>query len=249
VITFDDGFQNNYDVCYPILLENGLPATIFLCTGYINTGDTVWFCKLDRAMSQTTKSSLEWNLSRFDLSSIGSRAKASNLLQEKLKDLPQPILLRELFKILLALDDDPDRPIEIGSPYRMLSCSAITEMASSGLIEFGAHTQTHAILSRLSWKECIDEIEGSMTAVRKVTGRPCELFAYPNGCIDDYNNGVIRILESYGVRAAVTTIEGPNDSKTSLMELRRYGIGPNLSLAGFQMRAHHIMTKLRRMIP
>src|SRR5688572_1485299 len=64
VITFDDGFQNNYDICFPILRSEDLPATVFLCTGCIDTNSTLWFCHLNRAMTNTTLTSLEWSGSR-----------------------------------------------------------------------------------------------------------------------------------------------------------------------------------------
>lgn len=35
VITFDDGFENNYTKAYPILKKYNFPATIFMITGYI----------------------------------------------------------------------------------------------------------------------------------------------------------------------------------------------------------------------
>ena len=37
-ITFDDGYQDNYTIALPILLQHGFKATFFVCSGYINDG-------------------------------------------------------------------------------------------------------------------------------------------------------------------------------------------------------------------
>jgi peptidoglycan/xylan/chitin deacetylase (PgdA/CDA1 family) len=234
VITFDDGFHNNYDIAFPILRQAKLPATIFLVTGLVNTNNTIWFCYLNRSLAESQKTYLDWDGNRFNLSSPATKAMTSSTIQKKLKKFPHPKLQIELRKIVLELGDDRDRPIEIGSAFRMLSHEAISEMATSGLIEFGAHTHSHAILSLLSAKERYDEIERSVTAINKLTGHPCVLFAYPNGRNEDYNAETIEILKACGVRASVTAIEGTNNGMTPLMELRRYGVGGDLSLEKFK---------------
>src|SRR5688572_1063404 len=60
-ITFDDGFQNVHDVAFPILRRLGLPATTFLCTGLVDTDQTLWFCRLHQAMMATRSASLHWH--------------------------------------------------------------------------------------------------------------------------------------------------------------------------------------------
>lgn len=236
VITFDDGFQNNYDVAFSILREEGLPATIFLVTGLINTSDTVWFCRLNLALAETKRTFHDWNGYRFDLSRPIPKAKTASVIKDKLKELPHPQLMAELSKITLELGVDPDRPIEVDSPFRMLNHNAIEEMAASELIDFGAHTHSHAILSLLTPNERYEEITRSVTTIHELTGRPCELFAYPNGRAQDYNDETIVTLNALGVRASVTAIDGLNGAKTPLMQLRRYGIGADLSMNKFKRK-------------
>jgi peptidoglycan/xylan/chitin deacetylase (PgdA/CDA1 family) len=239
VITFDDGFQNNYEVAFPILREAKAPATIFLTTGLVNTDDTVWFCRLNRALANTKILWFEWDGSRFDLSKPDSKAETAAVIQGKLKKFHNSELLAELRNIIRALGDDPDDPIATDSPYRMLNDEAIREMTSSALIEFGAHTHSHAILSRLSPKEQQKEIAQSVAITEELAGCSCKVFAYPNGSAQDYGPDTLKILEGCGIQAAVTTIEGPTDIMTPLLEMRRYGIGPNLNLRDFGQKVHH----------
>lgn len=245
-ITFDDGFQNNYDVAFPILREVGLPATIFLTTGLVNTDDTFWYLRLNRALARTTIPSFEWNGRRFDLSGRQAKLKAEIAIRTSLRDLPRPKLLAELRKVIRDTDDEPDSPIETDSPFRMLDSKAISEMVESGLVEFGAHSHTHPWMSRLSSKECQEEISLSVAKTQELTRRPCELFAYPFGYPRHYNSETIRTLKEHGIRTAVTGVQGPNDETTPLMELRRYGIEAHDNMAVFQTKAHHFISHVLR---
>ena len=248
VITFDDGYQNNFDVAFPILRKEKVPATIFLTTGLIDTEDTLWHCRLNRALSDTRTPAIEWNGLNFDVSTADMKSQASKVIQEKLKRLPHPQLMATIRDIVLELGDDPDDPIGTDSPFRMLSQQAILEMGSSGLIEFGAHTHHHAILSRLSDRERYGEIKRSTDAVCDITKRPCETFAYPNGQAGDYDSGTIRDLARCRIQVGVTAIAGPNNRTTPAMELRRYGVGADLPMAEFQLMVHHFIARARRSI-
>lgn len=238
-ITFDDGFQNNCDVAWPALRERGLPATVFLVRGLIGTQDTVWYCRFNSALARARGTSLDWDGTRYDLSGPAARAAAGAALQARLKALPHPRLLAALDAIVRELGLDPQEPMGEESPYRMLSPEAIARMAASGLVEFGAHTHSHAILARLPSVERDIEIDRSLAAVAQLTGRPCRLFAYPNGSAEDYDAATVQALAERGVEAAVTTRGGPNGRGTPALELRRYGVGASVAPADFRLAVHH----------
>lgn len=249
VITFDDGLQNNYEVAYPILRKEALPATIFPVTGLVNTRNTVWFCRLIHALAETSKTSFDWDGLTFDLTESVSKAKSAAAILARLKEFSLPELLAELRGIIMSLGEDPDSPIEDDSPFRMLSHEAITEMLYSGLIEFGAHTHSHGILSLLSKEECRFEIEQSLNTIHELKGSTCKLFAYPNGRPQDYNSETIEALNACGVLAAVTSISGTNDEMTPVMELKRYAVGANWGLEKFKKKVHHIIAQGQVDIP
>jgi peptidoglycan/xylan/chitin deacetylase (PgdA/CDA1 family) len=234
VITFDDGFQNNYEIAFPILRAYGIPATFFLVTGVIDTSSTLWFCQLHHALIETHMLTFEWKGRRFDLATAAARARASSELGAALKTFPQPHLLAELHHITCALGRDERLEVELTSPYRMLSRQAISEMSASGLAEFGAHTHSHSILSSLSAGQAREEIEQSITAIGTLTGQPCRLFAYPNGRAQDYDASTTEALQVMGIDTAVTAIAGYNTAATPRLELRRYGIGADVLPSRFR---------------
>jgi peptidoglycan/xylan/chitin deacetylase (PgdA/CDA1 family) len=244
VITFDDGYQNVYDVAYPILSRLGLPATVFINTGFIDSPNTVWFCMLNQAVSETTHQELSWDGQVYDLSSTVSKGRASAKLQSLLKQLPHQELLEKLADLREELDIHTPAEQARDSHFRMLDNQSIAEMSASGLIEFGAHTATHTILSRVDETRARQEISSSIEDTQRLTGKSCRLFAYPNGKPGDYNEANIRFLASCGIEAAVTTRDGPSTMSTPPLELCRYGIGANLSILPFILRVHHLLPDL-----
>ena len=234
VVTFDDGYYSSYDVAFPILQKERCPATFFLATGLIDSQSTLWFCRVVEAVATTPVPEVERDGMRFDLSGREQRIRSSRELQTWLKRFPAPRLAHQLRRLVEDLGGDPDLPVGEGSPYRILTRAAVEEMARYELVEFVAHTRSHAILSRLSPEDRRREIEGSLADVERLVGRPAELFAYPNGEREDYDRETLADLARLAIRAAVTAQPGLNDESTPLLELRRASIGPEPGLERFR---------------
>src|SRR5678815_227388 len=83
---------------------------------------------------------------------------------------------------------------------RMLSWCEVVELSRYG-IEFGAHSQTHRDLRRLSRTQVLEEIAGSKAEITQRVGRQIESFAYPYG----YHNDTTREAVRQEYRSACTT--------------------------------------------
>ncbi|MCU4413729.1 polysaccharide deacetylase family protein [Acinetobacter sp. WU_MDCI_Axc73] len=82
-----------------------------------------------------------------------------------------------------------------------LSHVQIHEMASSGLVEFGAHTQHHVNLLKLDDETAYQEMQQSKHDVEALVGK-CPSFAYPFGRFNEKHQQMVREI---GFKNAVST--------------------------------------------
>jgi len=231
VITFDDGFRNNYSVAAPILRKYRLPATVFLTTAFIDSLHLgLWTERVDwmlqAANIPAVDFSIDGDLRQLALSTTRDRIIASDLVRGYLKRLPpkerEAVIasLAEKIGILHDIDDS------LEERYAFLTWDQIREM-SQWQITFGSHTHTHSILSTLSPAEVIFELAESRRRLEPEIDMPCTLFSYPNGTSRDFGRRDEQLLRKLGYTAAVSQISGFNDHKTRLFALRRINITRN----------------------
>ncbi len=221
VLTFDDGYQNHHDIVLPILEQARCPATFFPVSGFVGTEDTLWFCRVHRAIALTRKDSVVWDGAVHGLASGAECARATHRIQEALKVLPQPQLLERVGELSRVLGVDPEEPIAANSHHRMLSLEALQRLAESPWVTLGAHSHSHAVLSLLNTADQAQEIDRSIEFLERTTASRCNLFSYPNGRAVDYNAVTLQHLAARGVYAAVTTEPGLCRPTTPPLELRR----------------------------
>jgi peptidoglycan/xylan/chitin deacetylase (PgdA/CDA1 family) len=97
-----------------------------------------------------------------------------------LYDIATPILVRHSIPATVYVATDY---IERGIPFpangQPLSWRALAEMMSTGLVDVGAHTHTHALLDRVTPTDAASEIQQSTQVIEDNLGRPPAHFAYP----------------------------------------------------------------------
>jgi len=226
VITFDDGYIDNYLHAYPILKKYNVPATIFLSTDFIETKRLFPMDKIEYIISKSKKEYLQIDLSSYNSCSNngfwevkleGCRSPARSAVWEIAKSL-SPIDTEKLIEEL-ALQQEVKIPDSVGEErYTPLLWNQVREMAKNG-ITFGCHTCNHSMLTKLEHSEAYSEILNSKKLIEERLGKKVSYFAYPYG---DFNKDIKGILKELGFRTAVSTINGLNSLNTDLFELKRY---------------------------
>jgi peptidoglycan/xylan/chitin deacetylase (PgdA/CDA1 family) len=226
VLTFDDGYRDNYLHAFPILEGLSLPATIFLVTGSIGTGRLIWHDRVFRAFGETRCVELTGfpaDGQRHRLDDAGQREHARTALLRWLKTLDEERRDEQIARLAERLEVEDARV----SDGLMLSWDEVQRMHARG-IGFGAHTVSHPVLSRVSDERARQEIDASKREIEARLHCPVRAFAYPNGSQRDFSAATKRLLREAGFDCAVTTIFGTNEPAAEppldLLELRRMGL-------------------------
>ena len=216
-ITFDDGYRDNLTHAAPILARHGVPATLFVTTGFVGGACTPWYDRVAEVFRSTpgTALPLPWG-GTASLATTADRLRALDRALEHLKECPDE-RRRDMVERLVATGGraggDTPKPA-------MLTWDDVIALKGLGF-SIGAHTVTHPILSRLPIEKAADEIVRSRQMIAEACGEPPRGFAYPNGKPDDYSPAVARLVRDAGFTCAVTTRFGVNVAGTPPYELRR----------------------------
>ena len=119
------------------------------------------------------------------------------------------------------------------STRRLMTAEQIRYWSRQG-IEFGAHSRTHADLSRLSASDIATEVVGSKKDLSSLLGSPPICFAYPYGAY----NEVVRDLVQSEFDLAFGVDEGINYLRSDPHGMRRIHIGPTTSVLEFALCVH-----------
>ena len=203
-LTFDDGYASNHDLALPVLTEFGLPATIFLTTGFIDGEDMLWFQRVDRALQDRPLADLERQLARI-------------------KQLPDDELREEVAELEAKAGLGEPSARDLPAIMRPMTWKQARTMRDTGLIDFGGHTHSHPILARSAPEKQRQEIFGCRDSIQEELGFKPTLFAFPNGGPGDFTGETTGLLSEAGFDTACTMISGHITAQSRRLELPRYG--------------------------
>ena len=234
IVTFDDGHEDNYKNAYPVLASLEIPATIFLSTGYIEKEDIFWFDEVAYRIYRAEPG--EYSVPVLDmkisLKDIVSRRQATDKILLAMKRVKDRIRREALAQIRV------DTNVEILKDDRVMSgnltWAQVGEMANGG-IEFGSHTVSHPILTKVGDDQLKSEMQDSRRTIENHIGKEVQVLAYPVGGTDEFDERVINAAREAGYLMGVSYITGVNKSvEKNLYDIKRLHVERYTCRADFQ---------------
>jgi peptidoglycan/xylan/chitin deacetylase (PgdA/CDA1 family) len=204
-LTCDDGYADSLLEAKPLLERHGIPATVFVTSGYVGSEGEFWWDELDRLMLQPGRLPERLRLAvdgRQYAWTLGEAARYSDAAFRQHRgwnvERPgDPTTRQQLYRALHALlkplgETERRRTLtelrawaggssSARPSHRLLSAEEVNSLARGGLVEVGAHSVTHALLPALAADEQREEIARSKRDLERILGRPVTRFAYPYG--------------------------------------------------------------------
>lgn len=226
VITVDDGYADMREVAFPILEKHGLPATLFVTTGFIDR--TCWMAgdRVRDYFAHTGEDEVRVTDDRGEVYVFSRRSDRSpGDLRALLKRVPNRTRSRILSELSGGGPEREGAPVP--EEFRPCTWDQVREMAGGG-IGIGAHTVTHPILSRLETEEETErEILDSKACLERELGRSVDSFAYPNGMPEDISAVSVECVRTH-FGCAVTASFGQNAPGADVYRMPRLPCGPEM---------------------
>lgn len=232
VITFDDGYLDNYRNAWPILEKYQIPATFFVSTGNIDSENEFWWDELSSLIYCNIKlpSRIMYKNKMFSLESNDGKK-----------------LFCQKFRADIMMMDEAGRRnslnwlhIILKTPYysknvnREMNSRELRELSKSNLITIGAHTQSHGKLAALSSKQQFTEIYESKKKLEKIIEKEIKYFSYPFGCNGDYDTRTVKIVQECGFLKSAAVKGGLYDKMQGEYEIPRNSVPGGSDLKAFK---------------
>jgi peptidoglycan/xylan/chitin deacetylase (PgdA/CDA1 family) len=228
LVTFDDGYRDNFETALPILRELEVPAAFFLPTEFLQEPRLPWWDFVAYAVNRATVPVLRLERPEpleIDLERTPRAAAIARVVQACLS---HHVDVSDERGFRAHLEDRARASVDDAALGRALfmTWDEVCAVASTPAMAIGSHAHSHRTLARLSEAEQRDELTGARRILEQELGRTVEAVAYPYGWPGAFDGVTARLAGEAGYRLAFTGVEGVNrPGATDPFAVRRLTVG------------------------
>jgi peptidoglycan/xylan/chitin deacetylase (PgdA/CDA1 family) len=224
-LTVDDAYADFGQDAYPVFVRHQMPVTLYVVSDFAAGRIWLWWdilrFLLDAAKGGEHAGSVLGSTARLVLSDSASRHDAWRRLAGRATSLT-PAERRCYLEDVAALTGAalPPCPTLEYAPMRWDDLRRL----DPGMVDVGAHTRTHPILSYCDAAELQAEIVESKLAIEREIGRKVTSFCYPNGQPTDVSEAARAAVRAVGYENAVMACGPLVGRGSNLFALGRMGV-------------------------
>jgi peptidoglycan/xylan/chitin deacetylase (PgdA/CDA1 family) len=181
IMTFDDGYYDNFEFAYPVLRKNKIPHTIYISNSFIDNKGFLWWNALEELILRNNSIKISGIEDLEDVKIELRNGKEKQLGFLFLRDLIMSRLNKVSDPLYESLFSAFENELCYSSLYNMLDSKTLVEFSSDPLVNIGCHTVNHLNLSIVSDDQLVKEILDSKNDLEKRLSRPINHFSFPFG--------------------------------------------------------------------
>ncbi len=224
LITFDDGYLDNYQLAFPLLKKYNMSAAFFIASDYIESNKITWWDEIAWMINQCDLKTIKlpnWDKEvTIDKKNIDTTMRQIINKIKQYREIPIDVVLDSFREITMLEFTEYDNSF-------FMNWDMLEEMVNSGM-DICSHSCSHKILSHLPADEQFQEIVNSKKIIESKLGVKVDVFAYPEGGVRTYSKITLDLLQKANYQLAFNFIPGfnPNPCK-NVYELKRMPVSDN----------------------
>ena len=243
LLTFDDGYTDNYTVALPLLLERGLQGSFFVPAKPLVDGGLLEVNKIHFTLARGNEKDIVSDILDYSLKikekireklNIADRDVSEELYKKYAvsngRDTLDTSFIKKMLQEVLPAENRTeiidilfDKYVEVSEEVLAnelyVNKAQLKVMKKLGMF-IGLHGYEHNHLALLTEEEQKKDLEKSLSAMREFIDEDAWVMNYPYG---SYNETTLRLIKSRGAVLGLTTKRGIADIKPdSALELARF---------------------------
>lgn len=221
VITFDDGYQNNFKYAVPLLEKHKIKATIFVTALNDTPYNILWADALDIFSQHFQHETVEFDGVKFRKNRNGRFTDLGNYIKSDSRG--EYVLKGKLHEFIFSTIQDFRKSKDLDDYWKLVSDEELKQVSTSEFVKIGSHGYWHNNLGNISLDNARQELTASRKYLENVMQYEVNSIAYPDG---SYTSDVLKAAYEIGFTRQLLCVASQPEHAALPYVAERDEIGP-----------------------